>query len=94
MIAETSGSADLIDFEFDLFRVQVRFTQYGREYTYLCDDPTVRVGDLVEVPPNSFKPHGTSKVPVIRLGSDYTGPCDLVLRVVRRYHDPHRGEDR
>lgn len=64
-------------------KVQVKFRGGSRWYTYLYDPDRwdLRVGDRVEVPPNSFalKPGWAE---VVALGSNYRGACRMVVRRV------------
>lgn len=75
-------SVEFTTASFDLQLIRVRFSPRGREYTYLSAGDA-EVGDLVEVPPNSFK-SVPSVALVVGIGSNYNGPVVPIIRVVRK----------
>lgn len=69
--------------------VQVSFRASYRTYAYVAPvGTTLRVGDLVRVPPNDFKPEG-STARVQRLGSEYAGELTEIQKKIERKPDHH-----
>lgn len=72
----------------DLCFVIVQFSEYGRDYAYLCDDDTVKAGDWVLVPVGEY--NTTEKVRVERVEFHQPDkapyPMHKIKKVIRKFN--------
>jgi hypothetical protein len=64
--------------------VQVKFLDTDQAYSYTWefeDGKPLKIGERVEVPPNSYNPEGSSGI-VVGYGTTYTGKLAKIVRRV------------